>query len=168
MWRLESTEDIVHAHGIWFGEVGNIGYRDQVRVGHVILTDTGGSGEVGFWGSSNSLGMVAKGAVGIVTDGYCRDRGEIVLQKTLICAGVRGRTIIPGRIEVAEVQVRLGDIVGCDDDGVVVPLEVAGEVAVHARAILLADMRARGGHYERLGMEMGETVDWETVEAYYR
>ncbi|OGG54658.1 MAG: 4-hydroxyphenylacetate isomerase [Candidatus Handelsmanbacteria bacterium RIFCSPLOWO2_12_FULL_64_10] len=178
MWRLKTTQDIVNAHGIWFKEVGNVGYRDQIRPGHVIVTDTGGSREVGFWGSANSLNTVASGAVGIVTDGYCRDTAEIALQRTPICARARGRTIIPGRIEVAEVQTRIGcggvqvgpgDIVGCDDDGVVVvPLRVAKEVAVHARAVLLADMRARRKLYERLGMPPDETVDSETVEAYYR
>jgi regulator of RNase E activity RraA len=67
------------------------------------------------------------------------------------------------------VQVRPGDIVGCDDDGVVVvPLEVAREVAIHARAVLLSDMRARRRLYERLGMEPDATVDFEVVEAYYR
>jgi hypothetical protein len=40
------------------------------------------------------------------------------------------------------------------------------EVAVHARAILLADMRARRGFYERLGMSLDATVDFETVEAH--
>ena len=178
MWPLESTEDIVGAHGIWFREVGNVSYRDQIRPGNVVVTDTGGSGEVGFWGSANSLGIVARGAVGIVTDGYCRDTGEVVLQKTPICARARGRTIIPGRIQVVEaetpvgcggVQVRPGDMVGCDDDGVfVVPQEVAQEVAVHARAILLADMRSRKRLYEELGMEPDATVDYEAVETYYR
>jgi hypothetical protein len=50
----------------------------------------------------------------------------------------------------------------------VVPQEVAEEVAVHARAILLADMKARRSLYERLGMPPDATVDWESVEAYYR
>ena len=64
---------------------------------------------------------------------------------------------------------RPGDIVGCDDDGVVVvPLEVAREVAVHARAVLLADMRARRRLYERLGRAPDETVAYEAVEAYYQ
>ncbi len=178
MWRLNTTEDIVNAHGIWFKEVGHISINGEVKEGHVIVTDTGGSGEVGFWGSANSLNTIAKGAVGIVTDGYCRDTAEVVLQKTPICARARGRTIIPGRIEVVEVQTRIGcggvqvcpdDIVGCDDDGVVVvPQEVAEEVAVHSRAILLADMRARRNLYERLDMTPDATVDYETVEAYYR
>jgi len=178
MWKLDTTEQIVDAHGIWFRKVGNISYGEQICPGHVIVTDTGGSGEVGFWGSANSLHMMSRGAVGIVTDGYCRDTYELALQKTPICSRARGRTIIPGRIEVVEVQtkvgcggvqVRPGDIVGCDDDGVVVvPLEVAGEVAKHARAILLADMRARRGLYEKLGMSPDATVDYEAVEAYYR
>ena len=47
------------------------------------------------------------------------------------------------------------------------PQEVAAEVAVHARAILLADMRGRRQLYERLGMPLDETVDYERVEAYY-
>jgi len=176
MWRLNTTEDIVNAHGIWFKEVGNIGTKG-IQPGHVIVTDTGGAREVGFWGSANSMGVVADGAVGIVTDGYCRDTDEVTLQKTPICARKRGRTIIPGRIEVAEIQTKIGcggvqvqpgDIIGCDGDGiVVVPIRIAEEVAVHARAILLADMRARRGLYQRLGMEPDYTVDFETVEAYY-
>lgn len=178
MWPLSTTEEIVDAHGIWFKQVPHINYSDRIRPGHVIVTDTGGAGEVGFWGSANSLNMMTRGAVGIVTDGYCRDTAEVALQKTPICARARGRTIIPGRIEVAEVQtkvgcggvqVRPGDIVGCDDDGVVVvPLEVASQVAAHAREILLADMRGRRKLYEKLGMTPDNTVDFETVEAYYR
>jgi regulator of RNase E activity RraA len=178
MWKLDTTEDIVNAHGIWFKEVGHIGANNLIQPGHVIITATGGAPEVGYWGSANSLSVMAAGAVGIITDGYCRDTYEVALQKTPICARARGRTIIPGRIEVAEVQARVGcggvqvrpgDMVGCDDDGVVVvPLEVAAEVAVHAQAILLADMRARRKLYERLNMPMDETVDVEMVEAYYR
>ena len=132
-------------------------------------------GEVGFWGSANSLGVIAEGAVGIITNGYCRDTAEIALQKTPVCARARGRTIIPGRIEVAElqtkigcggVQVRPGDMVGCDDDGiVVVPVEIAEAVAVHARAVLLADMRSRNGLYKRAGLAPDATIDYETVEA---
>ena len=74
----------------------------------MVVTDAGSSGEVGFWGSANSLGVIAEGAVGIITNGYCRDTAEIALQKTPVCARARGRTIIPGRIEIAELQTKIG------------------------------------------------------------
>ena len=149
MWKLDTTEEIVDAHGIWFKEVGHIGVHDLLEAGHVI-----------------------------VTDGYARDTAELALQKTPVCARARGRTIIPGRIELVDVQVpvgcggvqvRPGDIVGCDDDGVVVvPLEVAEVVAAHARAILLSDMKAREGLYQRTGLTPDETVDYGAVAEYYR
>jgi 4-hydroxy-4-methyl-2-oxoglutarate aldolase len=177
MWKLESTEEIVNAHGIWFKEVPHVDLDSLIKPGHVAVTDTGGAGEVGFWGSANSLSLVSQGVVGIVTDGYCRDTAELELQKTPICARQRGRTIIPGRIQVVDtqvaigcggVQVRPGDIIGADNDGVLmVPLEIAREVALHAQAILLADMRARRILYEKTGCPFDETVDFETVEAYY-
>lgn len=177
MWKLDTTEEIVGAHGIWFKEMGHIGTQGLIQEGSVIVMDSGGGPEVGFWGSENSLGALADGAVGIITDGYARDTAELALQKTPICSKARGRTIIPGRIEVAEVQakiacggvqVRPGDIVGCDDDGIiVVPLEIAAEVATHAKAVLLADMRARRKRYEALGMKPDSTVDAEAIETYY-
>lgn len=181
MWRLETTEEIVNAHAIWYKKAQKTTSDDSileiVKPGNVIVTDTGGTGEVGVWGSANSMGAEFLGAVGIVTDGYCRDTAEVALQRTPVCARRRGRTIIPGRIEIVEmqtvigcggVQVRPGDIVGCDDDGiVVVPLEVAREVAVHARAVLLADMRIRRQVYEAMKKTLDETVDHETVAAYY-
>lgn len=40
-------------------------------------------------------------------------------------------------------------------------------VAVHAQAILLADMHSRSELYMRLNMPPDSTVDYEPVEAYY-
>jgi regulator of RNase E activity RraA len=179
MWKLNSTEEIVDAHRIWFDAVGRgaLGFNEQVKPGHVIVTDTGGADSVGLWGSENTLRLVKAGAVGIITSGECRDTAEIALQKTPVCCQRRGRTIIPGRIEAVEtqtpigcggVQVRPGDIVGCDDDGVVVvPQEVTREVAVHARAILLHDMKSRRGHYQSLSMAADSSVDVDAVVKYY-
>lgn len=177
MWKLQTTDEIVRAHGIWFKQVPTVRYRDLIRPGHVLVMDSGGAGEVGYWGSANSMGAMTAGAVGIVTDGYCRDTDEVILQKTPICARARGRTIIPGRIQTVGVQepigcggvqVRPNDIVGCDGDGiVVVPLEVAKVVADHARAVLLADMHSRAKLYEKLGLPKDATVDYAAVESYY-
>ena len=179
MWPLESTEDVVNAHGLWFGKMGNKGrgLNDLIQPGHVVVTDTGSTAEVGFWGSENTLGVMEKGGVGIITNGYCRDTGEIALQRTPVCARSRGRTIIPGRIEPVEVnvpvglggaQVRPGDIVGCDDDGLVaVPIEVAQQVALHAKEVLLADMRSRRRRYDKLGMVHDASVDTDAIDRYY-
>ena len=141
---------------------GALGFDGQLKPGHVVVTDVGSTDQVGLWGSENTLRLVKAGAVGIVTNGECRDTAEIVMQKTPVCAFRRGRTIIPGRIMAVETQTRIGiggaqvepgDIVGADDDGlVVVPQEVAMQVAIHARAVLLADMKSRSGHYKSLGM----------------
>ena len=177
MWILDSTQDIVEAHRVWFERYPAMRLPEDLGSGHVIVMESGGGPEVGFWGSENSLAAVGRGAAGIITDGYCRDTGELTLQRTPVVSRYRGRTIIPGRIEVVEVQgtiacggvqVRPGDIVGCDDDGVVVvPAEVAADVATHARAILLADMSARRKHYAAQGKALDSTVDVEAVLAYY-
>lgn len=179
MWPLNNTKDIVNAHGIWFDKIGHgaLGFNDELQPGHVVITDVGGADSVGLWGSENTLGVMEKGGVGIITNGECRDTAEVTLQKTPVCALRRGRTIIPGRIEAVETQatiglggaqVRPGDIVGVDDDGiVVVPLEVAHEVALHAKAVLLADMEARRKRYDKLGMAHDDSVDTAAVEKYY-
>jgi regulator of RNase E activity RraA len=177
MWKLDSTDDIVNAHSIWFKENPPARLPDNLTPGHVIVMDAGGGPEVGFWGSENAMGAVLSGAVGIITDGYCRDTAEVAAQKTPVVARYRGRSIIPGRIEAIEtqttiacggVQVNPGDIVGADDDGVVVvPAAVAREVAIHARAILLSDMRARRAKYDLLGLPTDSTVDTDAIEAYF-
>ncbi len=180
MWKLDTTEEIVRDHAIWFDEVGRgaFDYGDDLKPGHVIVMDVGSTPQVGVWGSENTLGAMHRGVVGIMTNGDCRDTAEVEMQKTPMVCRKRGRTIIPGRIQAVEkqgiigfggAQVRPGDIVGCDADGaVVVPIEVAAEVAVHARAVMLADMRARRRHYERLGRTYDETVDADAMEKYFK
>jgi 4-hydroxy-4-methyl-2-oxoglutarate aldolase len=177
MWKLDTTEEIVDAHRAWFDRYPAARLPENLKRGHVVVMDAGGGPEVGFWGSENTMGAVLNGAVGIVTDGYCRDTAEVELQKTPVVARHRGRSIIPGRIEAVEtqgviacggVQVNPGDIVGADDDGVVVvPAAVAAEVATHARAVLLSDMRSRRAKYEALGLTSDQTIDIEAIEAYF-
>src|SRR5690606_4835515 len=125
MWKLDTTEDIVAAHGRWFAEYPQAKLPKDLQPGHVIVMDAGGGPEVGFWGSENVMGAVLDGAVGVITDGYCRDTAEVEAQQSPVVARRRGRTIIPGRIMAIEtqttiacggVQVNPGDIVGADDD----------------------------------------------------
>ncbi len=172
-------EDALRQHAIW-GEMN--GWRanlnPHIKEGCVIVTSTGGAKECGWWGSMNSMAMQAAGAVGIVTDGNCRDTDEVIMQRTPVaCAGI-GRPIIPGRTELESVQnavacggvlVRPGDIVGCDWDGVlVVPIEVAEDVLYFAARIAIDDKKARRGLYDKLGREPDETVDWESAAEYFK
>ena len=58
-------------------------------------------------------------------------------------------------------------MVGCDDDGIVVlPYDVAQEVAVHAKSALAADMKSRQKRFASLNLPLDGTVDWERIEAY--
>ncbi len=169
--------DALKQHAIW-EQMGGMHAKVNVKPGCVVVTSTNGARECGYWGSNNSMGMQAQGAVGIVTDGYARDTDEIVLQRNPVaCRGI-GRTIIPGRVELMDVDVpvgcggvlvRPGDIVGCDWDGVVVvPLEVAEDVLCIAARIAVADKKGRRQLYDKLGREPDETVDWEAAAEYFK
>ncbi len=172
-----SPEEAIRSHQIWFAEHGGMMIGDAVRPGCVVVTATAGCPETGIWGSNNALAMVARGAVGVVTDGYARDTDELILQRTPVACRGRGRPIIPGRVTFAGVNepvacggalVRPGDIVGCDGDGcLVVPSEVAHDVVVIAKGILIDDAKKRRGLYQRLGMPPDQTVAVEEMEAFY-
>ena len=170
-------KDALLQHDIWF-ESGGSHAALKTKPGCVIVTSTNGARECGYWGSNNSMAMQADGVIGIVTDGNARDTDEIVLQKNPVaCRGI-GRTIIPGRVELMDVDVpvacggvmvRPGDIVGCDWDGVVVvPLEVAEDVLYFAARIAIDDKKSRRNLYEKLGKKHDETVDWEVVAEYFK
>lgn len=181
-----AKEDALRQHGMWNEMCREQSHRaDGASIGEVaapgcvIVTATSGARECGMWGSNNAMHMTdVKGAEGIVTDGYARDTDEIILQKNPVaCAGI-GRTIIPGRVEVINVQqpvscggvlVRPGDIIGCDWDGVVVvPIEVAEDVLVFAARIAVEDKKGRSRMYEQMGREPDETVEWEAAADYYK
>ncbi|MBU6289859.1 MAG: RraA family protein [Chloroflexi bacterium] len=182
---LVDREDALRQHGLWFQQreqrLGRWGeglrLRDHVRPGCVVVTSTGGAKECGYWGSNNSMEVESLGAVGIVTEGNCRDTDEVILQRTPVACRAIGRPIIPGRVELVDldvpvglgsVLVRPGDIVGCDWDGcVVVPSEIASDVLYFAARIAIDDKRIRAGLYEKLGKEKDHTVDWEAAAAYF-
>lgn len=170
-------QDALRQHAIW-DQMGGMRAKLEVKPGCVVVTSTNGARECGYWGSNNSMAMQAAGVVGIVTDGYARDTDEIILQKgPVACRGI-GRTIIPGRVELMDVNttvgcggvmVRPGDIVGCDWDGVVVvPIEVAEDVLCIAARIAIDDKKARRRLYEKLGRPPDETVDWEAAAEYFK
>lgn len=172
-----TPEEAVRSHAIWFSEHAGMGVADHVKPGCVVVTATAGCREIGIWGSNNTLGMVNRGAVGVLTDGYARDTDELILQKTPIACRERGRPIIPGRCSFTDVMepvacggvlVRPGDIVGVDGDGaIVVPAEVAEDVIRIASAILIDDAKKRRKLYEAQKIPFDRTVAVEEMEAFY-
>jgi regulator of RNase E activity RraA len=174
-----SRKEALDQHDIW-GKMGgwHVELEPRLKPGCVIVMSTSGAKECGYWGSNNSLDMMSRGVAGIVTDGNCRDTDEVIMQKcNVACRGI-GRTIIPGRVELVEVEtpigcggvmVRPGDIVGCDWDGcIVVPREVAEEVLVISARIAIDDKKGRRRLYDRLGRKPDETVDWEAAAEYFK
>jgi regulator of RNase E activity RraA len=176
---IVSRADALRQHAIW-KEMG--GWHAQLepnlKPGCVIVTSTNGAKETGYWGSNNSMDMQSRGVAGIVTEGNARDTDEIILQKNPVaCRGI-GRTIIPGRVELMDVNVpvgcggvmvRPGDIVGCDWDGVVVvPQEVAEDVLAISARIAVDDKKARRRLYDKTGRTADATVDWESAAEFYK
>jgi 4-hydroxy-4-methyl-2-oxoglutarate aldolase len=174
-----TRKDALRQHAIW-REMGgwHAELNPHLKPGCVIVTSTSGAPECGYWGSNNSMDMQGRGVAGILTDGFARDTDEIILQKNPVASRGIGRTIIPGRVELMDVNapvgcggvmVRPGDIIGCDWDGaLVVPLEIAEDVLAVAARIAVDDKKARRRLYDKTGRKPDATVDWESAADYYK
>ncbi|NUR88111.1 MAG: RraA family protein [Nonomuraea sp.] len=154
-------------------EQGTVGdYVDDLEPGWVAALDNGGRTDCTVWGDILTAVASHRGLAGTVIDGVCRDTREALDRSYPIFS--RGRFMRTGkdRVEVVEVggvitlgdvQVRHGDLVLGDEDGVVVvpwarvgPVtEVAVEIARREDEILalaletgsLRDARARHGYH---------------------
>ena len=147
--------------GLWH-EAGRWGAPDEVLVIDAKRT------RAGILGSNNTLAGRAKGVVGFVIDGACRDSYECIRQATPAFCTVRSPAHPMGRIRAisdnepivcAGAPVRPGDVIVADDDGVVVvPQEHADEVARRAQLIQTKDRPGRRRGYEALGLPLDDTV----------
>jgi regulator of RNase E activity RraA len=147
--------------GLW-KEAGPWGAPDEVLVIDAKRT------AAGILGSANTLGGRARGTVGFVIDGACRDSYECTIQGTPVFSTVRTPAHPMGRIRpvsdgepivCAGAPVRSGDLIVADDDGVmVVPHELAPEVVDRARRIQDIDRPDRRRGYEALGLPFDDTV----------
>lgn len=147
--------------GLW-KEAGPYGNPDEV------LVIAAGGATAGILGSNNTLHAQAMGTVGFIIDGVCRDSSECFIQKTPVFCTVRSPAHPMGRLRVvsnneevvcAGVTVRPGDLIVADDDGVVVvPIEIAEEVAHRAARIQEVDRPGRRDGYRKLGLPLDETV----------
>ena len=178
MWTLDSTADIVNAHGVWFDKMGRgaWGFNDQLRPGHVVVTDTGGAIRRPVGLGKQPRRNESRSCWHHHVRRMPRHRRDRAAEDADLRPPPRPhhhsrthrdhRDAKPHRLRRR--ASRPGDMVGCDDDGVVVvPQEVAATVATHAKAILLADMKARRSYYEALGIQPDPSVDHAAIARYY-
>jgi len=144
----------------WYSDLSKGPIGKEIRAGDIIVIDAAGIDDCGPVGSSNTLGWLAAGARGAVTNGGARDTDELIKEQVPVYSRGVSRGIRPGRLEVestnkpitcGSVFVRPGDVVVADGDGViVVPFEKAVAVAKAAIAIQENDKKTRRRLYERL------------------
>jgi len=165
----ESGESFSEWEGEFYSQYSSEAFTKIIREGHVIMIDDVEEADIGSIGSFNSLAWTEAGAVGIVTDASARDTDEIAKQGIPLYLREKGRGIRPGRNELESVNrpiviggvlVRPGDVVVADGDGViVVPRDVAREVAEYAHGVLESDKQGRRELYKRLDMDPDQTVE---------
>lgn len=102
---------------------------EAAKQGDVIVIDNGGRKDVSCWGEILSIGAKQKGIAGVVIDGAFRDLDAIkaigfpVYAKGVVPVTARGRIMQEAfnvMIRCGEVQVRPGDLIIADDNGVVI------------------------------------------------
>jgi len=136
------------ANGDWAKPIEAI---DRAKPGDVIVVDVGG-GLTAVWGELASNSCLVKGVAGVVVDGAVRDI-DAILDLDFPCfsrhvaphAGEpKGHGEIGAEIECGGQVVRTGDWVVGDDSGViVVPQEMAVEMANRALDVLERENRIR-------------------------
>lgn len=153
--------------GRYYGETCTYPWVKEIQKGDFMAIDCSGV-DAGLIGSENSLACLKNGAVGFVSDGGIRDTDEVILQKVPFWTCRISQKMVQGRLEFSDtgqpialggVQVRQGDIIAADGDGViVVPQAIAAAVAEHAQAENQRDRANRRRHYADLGRQPDDTV----------
>lgn len=119
--------------------------------GSVVVIDSHGVTNAAFWGERTTRAAMARGLVGAVIDGACRDVTAIgklgfpvfstAITPNAGLPGGRGAVNVP--VAVGGMTVRPGDVLVGDENGVVViPLERQGEVLGKVRAQMEAERLA--------------------------
>ena len=151
----------------YYKEVCIYPWGEEIEEGDFVVIDQSGQ-NVGLIGSENSFGYTIAGMRGMVINGGVRDTDEIILQDIPVWSTMVSQPMVQGRLEfesmnqpvcVGGVNVHPGDMVVADGDGVVVvPREIAMEVAQYAHEEHEGDKRSRRLKYEATGRKLDETV----------
>jgi len=117
--------------------------------GDVLVIDTGGGVEFGYWGEIMATAAIARGIAGLVITGGVRDSLRLIdlgLPTFCACRSIRGTSKDPSgvgavgeTVRIGEVVVHRGDLVFGDADGVVVLTPNVASNAIPAGARRDAD-----------------------------
>ncbi|MFW5839508.1 MAG: RraA family protein [Planctomycetota bacterium] len=165
---FDNVEDYNKWKGHWYRQLAQGPIPENIQPGELIVIDAQDIPDCGFIGSNNSLQWMSEGAVGMVTNGGCRDTDELVKEQVPVYSAGISRGIRPGRLELESTQkpvtcggvfVTPGDIVLADGDGViVVPADMAEKVAEIAIDVQEGDKKGRRWFYDALGKQHDWTV----------
>ncbi len=161
-------EEFRAREGRWYNELSSEPFLELLRPGSALVIDDAPRADVGSIGSNNIMGWKMRGCVGVVTDATARDTDEVITEQLPLYLRKPGRGIRPGRNEIESVNrpvvvggvlVNPGDVIVADGDGVVVvPRDVALQVAAFAHKILDGDKAGRRNIYKQLGLPEDASV----------
>ena len=153
--------------GWYYGNVCTYPWMQAIQPGDFAVIDQSRL-PVGLMGSANTLSGIKKGVRGYISNGGCRDTDEVILQKVPFWTEACVQPMVQCRLQfdamdvdvvVGGVTVSPGDVIVADGDGViVVPREVALDVAKWANAEHERDMKSRRQAYDDLGIPIDDTV----------
>ena len=151
----------------YYRKICHYNWMGQIKEGDFIVIDASGV-DAGLMGSENSLIGMSLGARGYVSNGGVRDTDEIIIQKVPFWSAMISQSMVQGRLQydscdipvsVGSVTVNPGDMIVADGDGViVVPQEIALNVAQHAHAEHERDKKSRRAIYKSLDMKPDDTL----------
>ena len=102
---------------------------DGIRAGQVVVIATDASNDSAFWGELFSAAALGAGAAGVITDGNLRDTRQIAAMGFPAFSRSRRPIDFRARLRIVDidepivlggVEIRPGDLIMADDDGVVV------------------------------------------------
>jgi regulator of RNase E activity RraA len=143
----EATAGRFDPGALWFDDFFPMGYLDDLRPGDLAVVEIEHRPPVGFVGSRLTSMLAEAGATGLLTNAGCRDVDDVADQGfPVYCpyVGPHPRRVAEEEagvpVSVGGCPVEPGDVVVADADGVVVvPTDLAEEVAEVARAVLADD-----------------------------
>ncbi|MEN3265213.1 RraA family protein [Pseudonocardia sp.] len=127
------------------------------KPGQVLVVDTGAGFEYGYWGEILAEAALARGLAGIVIHGGVRDSRRLVemgwpvFAERVCIRGTgkdpHGRGTLGEPVAIGDVEIREGDVVVADADGVVcIPSDRAEEI----RALSAQRDQAEADHIRRI------------------